>query len=121
MYEDHPDDEPIEYEEVPGERILEGQRSELDWDPWDDEAALKTLRKLERRWREEGDPFEGLVEGEDYPSTSLQSGYEEHFWRIEEEWARRRREGLQCTMEEVEADMEREAEEKRKRRTSRGD
>ena len=39
----------------------------------------------------ERDPYEGLVEGEDYPSMSLQSGYEEELWRQEEEWARKNR------------------------------
>ena len=39
----------------------------------------------------ERDPFEGLVEGEDYPSMSLQSGYEEELWWQEEEWARKNR------------------------------
>ena len=37
----------------------------------------------------ERDPYEGLVEGEDYPSMTLQSGYEEELWRQEEEWARK--------------------------------
>ena len=29
----------------------------------------------------ERDPYEGLVEGEDYPNMILQSGYEEKLWR----------------------------------------
>ena len=37
----------------------------------------------------ERDPYEGLVEGKDYPSMTLQSGYEEELWRQEEEWARK--------------------------------
>ena len=37
----------------------------------------------------ERDLFEGLVEGEDYPSMSLQLGYEEELWRQEEEWAKK--------------------------------
>ena len=49
----------------------------------------------------ERDPFEGLVEGEDYPSMSLQSGYEEELWRQKEEWARKNRWRLFGEDEEV--------------------
>ena len=37
----------------------------------------------------ERDPYEGLVEEEDYLRMTLQSGHEEELWRQEEEWARK--------------------------------
>ena len=37
----------------------------------------------------ERDPYEGLVEEEDNPRMTLQSGYKKELWRQEEEWARK--------------------------------
>lgn len=36
----------------------------------------------------ERDPYEGLDEGIDFPSRTLQLGYGEELWRHEEEWER---------------------------------